>query len=55
MALTMWAIFIAVGAALLELFSFMFLVFGLLLIWTALDGPLELVRLATQKPRDHKR
>jgi tellurite resistance protein TerC len=37
MALVMRAIFIAVGAALLELFSFMFLVFGLLLIWTALQ------------------
>jgi tellurite resistance protein TerC len=34
-ALIMRAIFITVGAALLELFSFMFLVFGLLLIWTA--------------------
>ncbi len=37
MALVMRAIFIAVGAALLELFSFMFLVFGLLLIWTGLQ------------------
>jgi tellurite resistance protein TerC len=37
MALVMRAIFIAVGAALLELFSFMFLVFGLLLIWTAVQ------------------
>jgi tellurite resistance protein TerC len=37
MALIMRAIFIAVGAALLELFSFMFLVFGLLLIWTAIQ------------------
>jgi tellurite resistance protein TerC len=33
----MRAIFIAVGAALLQLFSFMFLVFGLLLIWTAIQ------------------
>jgi tellurite resistance protein TerC len=37
MALVMRAIFIAVGAALLQLFSFMFLVFGLLLIWTAVQ------------------
>jgi tellurite resistance protein TerC len=37
MALIMRGIFIAVGAALLMLFSFMFLVFGLLLIWTAIQ------------------
>jgi tellurite resistance protein TerC len=37
LALIMRAVFIAVGAALLELFSFMFLVFGLLLIWTAVQ------------------
>jgi tellurite resistance protein TerC len=37
MALIMRAVFIAVGAALLQLFSFMFLVFGLLLIWTAVQ------------------
>jgi tellurite resistance protein TerC len=37
LALIMRAIFIAVGAALLERFSFMFLVFGLLLIWTAVQ------------------
>jgi tellurite resistance protein TerC len=37
LALVMRAIFIAVGAALLQLFSFMFLVFGLLLIWTGLQ------------------
>jgi tellurite resistance protein TerC len=37
MALVMRAIFIAVGAALLQLFSFMFLVFGALLIWTAVQ------------------
>jgi tellurite resistance protein TerC len=37
LALIMRAIFIAVGAALLQLFSFMFLVFGLLLIWTGLQ------------------
>jgi tellurite resistance protein TerC len=37
MALVMRASFIAVGAALLQLFSFMFLVFGLLLIWTAVQ------------------
>jgi tellurite resistance protein TerC len=37
LALIMRAIFIAVGAALLGLFSFMFLVFGLLLIWTAVQ------------------
>ena len=37
LALVMRAMFIAVGAALLELFSFMFLVFGLLLLWTAVQ------------------
>ncbi|GAA4963102.1 TerC family protein [Kineococcus glutinatus] len=37
LALVMRAAFIAVGAALLELFSFMFLVFGLLLIATAVQ------------------
>jgi tellurite resistance protein TerC len=37
MALIMRAVFIAVGAALLELFTFMFLVFGLLLIGTAIQ------------------
>jgi predicted tellurium resistance membrane protein TerC len=37
LALIMRAAFIAVGAALLQLFSFMFLVFGLLLIWTAVQ------------------
>jgi tellurite resistance protein TerC len=36
-ALIMRAIFIAIGAALLELFSFMFLAFGLLLIGTAIQ------------------
>ncbi|MEV1290266.1 TerC/Alx family metal homeostasis membrane protein [Micromonospora sp. NPDC049679] len=36
-ALVMRAIFIAVGAALLKLFSFMFLIFGLLLIFTAIQ------------------
>jgi tellurite resistance protein TerC len=36
-ALVLRAVFIAAGAALLELFSFMFLVFGLLLIWTAVQ------------------
>lgn len=36
-ALVLRAIFIAVGAALLSLFSFMFLIFGLLLIWTAIQ------------------
>jgi len=35
MALVLRAIFIAIGAALLSLFSFMFVVFGLILIWTA--------------------
>src|SRR5256885_12065449 len=34
-ALAMRAVFIALGATLLSLLSFMFLVFGLLLIWTA--------------------
>ena len=34
-ALVLRAIFIAVGATLLALFSFMFLIFGLLLVWTA--------------------
>jgi tellurite resistance protein TerC len=37
LALVMRAVFIAIGAALLQLFSFMFLVFGLLLIWTAVQ------------------
>ncbi len=37
MALVMRAIFIALGAALLELFSFMFLIFGLVLILTAVQ------------------
>ena len=37
LALIMRAIFIALGATLLSLFSFMFLLFGLLLIWTAIQ------------------
>jgi tellurite resistance protein TerC len=37
LALIMRAIFIAVGAALLNLFTFMFLLFGLLLIYTAIQ------------------
>ncbi len=37
LALVMRALFIALGAALLQLFSFMFLLFGLLLIWTAVQ------------------
>jgi tellurite resistance protein TerC len=36
-ALILRGVFIAVGAALLDLFSFMFLVFGVLLIWTAIQ------------------
>ena len=36
LALVMRAIFIAVGAALLTYFSFMFLIFGMLLIWTGI-------------------
>lgn len=36
-ALLLRALFIALGAALLNLFSFMFLVFGALLIWTAVQ------------------
>lgn len=36
-ALVLRVIFIALGAALLSLFSFMFLIFGLLLIWTAVQ------------------
>lgn len=36
-ALVMRAIFIVIGAALLKLFSFMFLIFGLLLIFTAIQ------------------
>jgi tellurite resistance protein TerC len=36
-ALILRAIFIALGAALLSVFSFMFLVFGLVLIWTAVQ------------------
>jgi tellurite resistance protein TerC len=37
LALAMRVVFIVVGATLLSLFSFMFLVFGLLLIWTAVQ------------------
>jgi tellurite resistance protein TerC len=37
LALIMRGIFIAVGAALLQLFAFMFLIFGVLLIWTAVQ------------------
>ncbi|MDQ1295866.1 MAG: tellurite resistance protein TerC [Actinomycetota bacterium] len=37
LALVLRTIFIVLGAALLSLFSFMFLLFGLLLIWTALQ------------------
>lgn len=37
LALIMRAIFIAIGATLLALFSFMFLLFGVLLIWTAVQ------------------
>ncbi|MEV0731784.1 TerC/Alx family metal homeostasis membrane protein [Polymorphospora sp. NPDC050346] len=37
MALILRAIFIVVGATLLNLFTFMFLLFGLLLIWTAIQ------------------
>ena len=37
LALVLRAVFIALGAALLEAFSFMFLVFGLLLVWTAVQ------------------
>lgn len=37
LALILRAIFIAVGATLLGLFSFMFLLFGVLLIWTAVQ------------------
>jgi tellurite resistance protein TerC len=36
-ALVLRVVFIALGAALLSLFSFMFLVFGLVLIWTAVQ------------------
>ncbi|MFF5290565.1 TerC family protein [Paractinoplanes globisporus] len=36
-ALALRVVFIALGATLLSLFSFMFLVFGLLLIWTAIQ------------------
>ena len=36
-ALVLRVVFIALGATLLSLFSFMFLVFGLLLIWTAVQ------------------
>lgn len=37
LALALRVVFIALGAALLSLFSFMFLIFGLLLIWTAVQ------------------
>ncbi|HEX5203290.1 TerC family protein [Paractinoplanes rhizophilus] len=36
-ALVLRVVFIALGATLLSLFSFMFLIFGLLLIWTAIQ------------------
>ena len=36
-SLALRAVFIAVGATLLSLLSFMFLIFGLLLIWTAVQ------------------
>jgi tellurite resistance protein TerC len=36
-ALVLRVVFIALGAALLSLFSFMFLIFGLLLLWTAMQ------------------
>ncbi|WP_433361505.1 TerC family protein [Actinoplanes sp. CA-142083] len=36
-ALVLRVIFIALGATLLSLFSFMFLIFGLLLVWTAIQ------------------
>jgi tellurite resistance protein TerC len=36
-ALALRTVFIAIGATLLSLFSFMFLIFGLLLIWTAVQ------------------
>lgn len=36
-ALILRIIFIVLGAALLELFSFMFLIFGLILVWTAIQ------------------
>ena len=45
-ALVIRAVFIAVGAALLSLFSFVFLLFGLLLIWTAI----QLFRHRNQDP-----
>jgi tellurite resistance protein TerC len=37
LALALRAVFIAAGAALLDAFSFMFLVFGLFLVWTAVQ------------------
>jgi tellurite resistance protein TerC len=37
LALIVRAVFITIGAALLEFFSFMFLVFGVVLIWTAVQ------------------
>src|SRR6201991_4219522 len=46
LALVMRAVFITAGAALLDLFSFMFLVFGLVLIWTAV----QLYRHRGQEP-----
>lgn len=36
-ALALRGVFIALGATLIELFSFMFLIFGILLIWTAVQ------------------
>ncbi len=66
LALIMRAIFIALGATLLSLFSFMFLIFGLLLIYTAVqlfrhrdeDPDIEdngVVKAARQAPAGHRR
>ena len=66
LALIMRAIFIALGATLLSLFSFMFLIFGLLLIFTAVqlfrhrdeDPDIEdnvVVKGAREAPAGHRR
>jgi len=46
-ALVMRAIFIALGAALISTFSFMFLIFGLLLVGTAIQLFRHAIRIPT--------
>jgi tellurite resistance protein TerC len=49
MALVMRAIFIALGAVLIERFSFMFLIFGLLLLGTAIRSSATATRTPTSR------